>query len=73
MYGPQHQIGMAEAGAVGEAHRFYAVPVTDHRFGDSDSVVGPNEFEHQRSAVGALLDNQIRSYNASGKLDKIVS
>ena len=52
---------MAEGGAVGEAHRFDAVVVVDHRFGDGDSIVGPNEFENQRSAVGALLDNQIRS------------
>ena len=52
---------MAEAGAVGEAHRLDAIVVVDHRFGDGESVVGPNECEHQRSAVGALLDNQIRN------------
>ena len=61
LHRPQHQIGMAEAGTVSKAHSLDSVPVIDHRFGDGDSVVGPNKFEHQRSAVGALLDNQIRS------------
>ena len=64
---------MAEAGAVGEAHRLDTVVVVDHRFGDGDAVVVPDEFEHQRSAVGALLDNQIRNCNASTKLDNIIS
>ena len=63
---------MAEAGAVGEAYRLDAVVVANHRFSDGDAVIGPNEFEHQRSSVGALLDNQIRNCNASAELDNVI-
>ena len=38
---------MAEAGAIGEAHRLDAVPVIDQRFGDGDAVIAAGEFEDQ--------------------------
>ena len=63
---------MAEAGAVGEAHRLNAVPVIDHRLGYGYPVFSTDDLENERTAVGALLNDQVRRDNANAEFDYII-
>ena len=72
LHRPQDQIVMAETGTVGEAHRFDAVPVIDHRFGYGYAVFSADDLEDERTAVGALLNDQVRRDNANAEFDYII-
>ena len=73
LHGPQHQIGMAEAGAVGEAHCLDDVVAVGHHLRDRNAIVGIVELQDQRIAVSTLANDEIRCHDPGSELDDIVS